>query len=832
MLETIWNENWIWLSAHFVNFVRFILMSVGIALCVGILHKQLEDNEAVRLIVLGVFLFLTEFIVISAILFQVDGWGITTTLVIEVMINGALYGQMSFLNGKSRDRQRINWSCKPYLPMLCVCLTAVLMAHNINGYYGMQQDQGVYQTSAIAMIYGNADNEKELTAYQRLLLEDQERYMQIVPTAINGFYFYDEDLEGLYTKEFQSECSGYFHGIPTYPALLALWGGIFGLRFMGGIQIIIYLLLLAIGYFLLCDWGCKRGTAALGCGLVAISPMILWVAKSTLTEMYLACALLAFMYFLTREEKAAIWLSAISIIGFGCIHLSLYTIMPVVILIYAGLFVRYRVRTYVGAGILTTAGFWFATNLTRTISTEYFYLNIEPLVRLLPWINRENVMTFITVICAMLIILGMIIFKFIPDHNTTTKMNCKWAPVFIRLIVVLWCILTIISVISIGIRTGDGLQKGTASVWGYAVLSGLVMLPIGLIGILAKPQLLWKDKASALQGALFTYCVLVYSLAFRREIPYYYYYGRYLVPFIPFVIWQGIRVLMLTKGKMRAAVYGIIVVAQLLLLPYDFVLLAQKDDTRMSWEALEEVCNELSADDVIIIDDTLLNTCYLPLTFMSQAKVLPQMQYPPSEVMNIYAAKRGETYYLSSGQTEIGQTFTVLRSSYMVSEDDQSGDRGLLGLPIRMFSDVKYLQMDRLFRANYFYSAEDDCWIDMYIDENGYRCGYGSEYGLSVYLGSKDYEVHLKQGTAIPLEIYGVEFYPVKVYVNGAYLVEIKVYQEKGIEEIIFDIPSYYLRNGENVIMFCSDPWKPQDLGEQDYRKLGINIDKIWFEKK
>lgn len=868
MLETIWGENWARLSSHLMGWGRIVLVVVGIVLCIGILHKKLEENEAIRLVVLGGFLFLSEYIIISAVLFQVDGWGITTTLLIEVVINGALYEMMSFRKEKSRTRRGLNLAFKPYLPLACVCLAALLISCNSHGYYGMQQDQGVYQTSAIAMIYGNGNNQKELTVYQKLPEEDRERYMQVVPTAINGFYFYDEELEGLYQGEFTSDAAGYFHGIPTYPALLALWGGMFGFQAMAGIQNVIFVMLLAIGYFFLSDLGCKKGTAALGCGIVAVSPMILWVAQSALTEMYLACALMAFLYFLSKEDRAAVWLSAIAIISFGCIHLSLYTLMPVVVLIYAGLAVRYRRRTYIAAGMLTTAGFWFATNMTRMISTEYFYLNVEPLLWLFPWLNRENVMGFITIVCVVVVgagIVAILLFSKFCRAGQGKRRSCYWCGWLMRALVVIWCILVVVMAVQTGKRGGDW---QASSALGYCVLAGVVMLPLGLAGILAKPQMLWKDRASALLGALFAYCILIYCLAFRREIVYYYYYGRYLVPFIPLVVLQGMQTLLMLKGRIRWVVCGIVAAAQIIFLPYDLVLATQKDDTRLEWEVLEELADCIKPNDVLIIEDALLNICYLPLTYMLQADVLPQMQYPPINVMCRYASQGGDTYYLSSGRAEIGQTFTVLRSSYTASEDEQNTkkdqsaedgrdvetdksaedgqgteagqsvgdeqdeDGGILGLPMRMTGKTGYLQLDRLAHAKDVYTAEDDGWINMFIDENGFRHGNGSEYGLTVYLAVGDYQVHLQQGTAIPLEIYGVEYYPVQAYVNGVHLQELRFYQEKGTEEIVFDLPASYLKAGENIILFRGEPWKPRDFGKDDYRELGINLSEIRFEKR
>lgn len=899
MLETIWSENWIWMANYLMSLGRIALSAAGIGFCIGILHRLSRENDGVKLTVWGLFLFLAEYVIISIFWFRVDRWGITTTLLTEAVMDGGVYGGLFFRDRKNNVSGRIQFSLKSYLPMMSLCLGAMLLAQNHNGYYGMQQDQGVYQTAAVAMISGNWENVMELDVYRDLADEDRERYIQMLPIQVNGFYFYEQDLEGLYSIEFASDATGYFHGIPTFPALLALWGGMFGIGSMGGIQTVLFGLLLALGYLLLGELGCGKSRALLGCGIVAVSPMVLWTAQSALTEVYLACALTAFLYFLTQQGSWGIWLSAVSIISFGCVHFSIYTIMPIVVLIYLGLYMRYRERTYIGAGILTTAHFWFVVNLTRMISTKYFYMNIKPLISMLPWLDRENVMCFITVVCVMVLALEAVLLLWDAKNGKQAAGKGKFGKVkdgsirvegaggeseknkkrkntkvrneriegekkkgntgvrevngrvgqasekareksgkssvrnralewTVRILTVLWCVLEVKWALEMGFQ-GGGEDQVTASVTGYWLLAGVVMLPAGLIGILAKPELLWKNRASALLGALFVYCIMIYSMAFRREIGYYYYYGRYLVPFIPLVVWQGMQGLQLLKGRINVAACGVVAAAQIVLLPYDLVLASQKDDTRMSWDALEQIRDRVGINDILVIEDSLLPTCYLPLTYLVSGEVLPQMQYPPEKIMRRYAHGEGQVYYLSSGDAEVGGTATVLRTSYVASGDQQRGERGLLGLPLRMESDLRYLQLDRLLREKQVYTAEDDCWINMFMNESNYRCGYGPEYGLSVCLEKDDYWVTVGMGGAIPLKIYGVEFYSVQVYVNGLYLQELRVYEESCEEGLMFEIPAVYLKEGKNEILFRSDPWRPLDFGVKDYREMGINISEIRF---
>lgn len=119
--------------------------------------------------------------------------------------------------------------------------------------------------------------------------------------------------------------------------------------------------------------------------------MVIWVGKAALTEMLIATFFMGYFYFVVKEDKASILLSSLCIWGFAFLHLTIYTMIPVVVLLYLGLFLMRRQKVYLYAGTGATVGFAMGIVLVRSVSTEYFYRNIPPLTGLLPFLSNENI---------------------------------------------------------------------------------------------------------------------------------------------------------------------------------------------------------------------------------------------------------------------------------------------------------------------------------------------------------------------------------------------------------------------------------------------------------
>ena len=192
------------------------------------------------------------YILAAAILLFADRFSVTGTLVLALILLAGAFtaaAQRTLrlakgLSGPTGVRglfsavwRRIRPDCniRPAMPILLALLIALPLTAAKYGYYGMGQDEGVYETAAIAMICGDNALQKDFEEYQLLETEeDREAFLETISanTAILGAYNYDPECFLYSEDEELSDVSYVYHGIATYPAMLALFGMAFGLKNM------------------------------------------------------------------------------------------------------------------------------------------------------------------------------------------------------------------------------------------------------------------------------------------------------------------------------------------------------------------------------------------------------------------------------------------------------------------------------------------------------------------------------------------------------------------------------------------------------------------------
>lgn len=160
---------------------------------------------------------------------------------------------------------------------LCFLILAVAMpfAAGKFGYFGMGQDEGVYQTHAIQLMYGENSRQLDFPEYTQLNMKEREACQDAVVSHLLGFYTVDEygTISG-YDTETMSRASGIFHGIPNYAAMLALSGRISGIAHMMDIQTVFYILSILLFFMITENLGWKRLTGGIPYGIAGIFPSL------------------------------------------------------------------------------------------------------------------------------------------------------------------------------------------------------------------------------------------------------------------------------------------------------------------------------------------------------------------------------------------------------------------------------------------------------------------------------------------------------------------------------------------------------------------------------
>lgn len=664
--------------------MNLLLLLVGIVACSAAIALSVKKINIVPLIAMGVTFFLWIYIIVCGILFWLDKFSIVRGLCVSVIVSIAACCSLI----QRRKNIEIDFNIKSYIFVLVLMIAALPFTARKYEYFGMGQDEGVYQTQAINFIYGKNEIQQDFEDY--LLLEtEQERqeYKDKLVEELIGLYNYDPELPFASVEKERSYVSAVFHGIPTFSALLALAGSIVGIRHMADIQTVFYFALLIYAYMAMEALNFRRSLKYLLTALLAFSPMILWVSKSSMTEIILSAIMASFIYFIVNGKKEFIYLSCMPVVTFCFFHLTIYTMIPVIVLIYwICWWCEGHRACLIAAGISITAfavGIFLAMNIAGTYA---FVINFKPIYNLLPMIDASNIFLFFVALCVLFYILTFILYglkKYRRDINIYEKKVFLWGS---RAIIILFVIAQFYFMYTRReIYAGNIESFKHLSVVGFAYCLGIfVPLSMGILWFL-KPELILKEKATLCCGILFAYCVGVYCSVFRVDIAYYYYYGRYLAPFIVVIVLaSGI---IFNQMKIKWGVVFVIL-SLLVIAPYEMFFVQYKDDTRVTWNILEDLQLVIKDRDVVIFEDELLKYYFLPVKAMTGANVFPEFGNLDNQVKELAGQTAGEVYYISSTVPEKDMGI-IYSNVYIMMQDNNTNIYNTIPFPKEVAKEKK-----------------------------------------------------------------------------------------------------------------------------------------------
>ena len=228
----------------------FIVSILGSAFAFAfIISKFNQEISVIKAGIFGIIGYFFIYVFVSSILLFFDFFSLSRTIIICFSVVFCLL-VFSFINIKKF--RKIRFSIKETIVFIGVVIVAILLSGEKFGFYGMGQDQGVYQTKAIELIYGNNSNVYNFDyALKALSDPDDYNYFRDKVKELQGYYlvgqtdpFYaDETMGG------ESGLEGVYHGLPTWPAILALFGRMFGIGHMQECQTIFFICFLMLAFY-------------------------------------------------------------------------------------------------------------------------------------------------------------------------------------------------------------------------------------------------------------------------------------------------------------------------------------------------------------------------------------------------------------------------------------------------------------------------------------------------------------------------------------------------------------------------------------------------------
>lgn len=627
-----------------------------------IIARRNPGIYAEKLAVFTVCGFFFLYMIVSAGFFWADRFSfegaLTLCLVIEVFLafidtakTGCFAEAVTEGEGKFRFGKllpKVRFGEKRYHLLWLIVLAALPFTWNKFELYSMGQDQGTYQVKALALMEYDTHNYMEMTEFTKLETpQERQKYLDFI-YGQNNLYLPRVIEE---TKTDASEFTniiGTIHGLPTYSALLALWGKLFGYENMIGVQTVLYLALLGMVYFVCENLKLRRSSAFFVTLMTAASPILLWLSKSSLTEIGITLIVSTFLYFLTGEEPE--WMCMIPVIVFAFFHISLYAFMPIFLIVLAVMYVIRRKSGYLAAVAGSTAGYTIGAVWAFDIAPYYSYGNYSELGRITGGLLGEKVLIpLIVSICAVVLILcfalsrtrvSQSVFGFWDALADQRKRMVRPCYLLLRL----FLILSVLFFVYKGVVQGETttaceyLQIST-----YIYMSGILLIPLIYLALFFKPEKLFQNEIYTSLVLLFLYCVVMYSMVMRVRILFYYYFARYAALFLPVIFLLGALLLEQMKKKWAALLAALMFLS---FVPYDKGLLVQKDHSRCEWEFLGDVCEYIGENDAFVVGPDEQQIVFIfPVKLLTGCDVYYADEQLPEQLSGL-AQKYEHVYYM------------------------------------------------------------------------------------------------------------------------------------------------------------------------------------------
>lgn len=792
-----------------------------------------EKKNIIESLCLGCIWFFAGHIFCSMGLFLLDLYSVFRNICLTAAWHGIVLAAVCgrLLHKKKPLRQWIecDFSLRPMILPILVCVAASPFVYTKNEFFGMGQDEGVYQTQVICFLNGDTKRQKVLEEYELMETpEEQEHYLYTMKSRLGGYDVGSAHYPETVYDRSKGRTSGIIHGIPTYSAILASWASVFGIAHMLDVETLFYFCVIFLVWCICRNLGLKKFTGTLACILTAAAPVIVWVSKSALTEIFLTVLMVWFLYRMTERQHQ--WLSILPVAAFACYHVSIYTMIPLFLMIYGGMYVFTRRRQYAVLLPVTVIGYLASFFMMRHVQPFYTMNNYKPFFN--GTVTVFHIVPLVVGACAaVLAAVGvfLLLVRIISKKQTFSEeaflKRAEHSRPFrmflsaLLLLPFLYCVYKCVS------RSGTPGWLTHATIWNFFANAGILLVPAAIAAAAAVPRFFLQDKRRLVVFLMFFYCIPVYAAFMRPEIEYYYYYARYLAPFLPLAVIFSVLVLERSGKKvlLPLAACGLVLV-----LPYDRYLIRAKDDTRMEWSVLEDVMDCVDENTCVLLDKEYGSTLWLPIKAMSGAAVIPLDEDSETQAEK-YSRMNGSVVCITSTPPE-GEYRMLYQNVIHHTEDDllHTGKIVLMSNMFQTFLDRIYVYEVEKYRFSYTVPDQYDRFSGLSAVEGDFSWTSSPRCTLDAQLYAGDFLLTITMGCPMP----GTEEapYPVDVTINGTKLGTFAVTPETNGGSFTLPVDAAMLRDGQNRIQVESALWSAADSNPEDTRMLGFPLKSLVFE--
>lgn len=572
-------------------------------------------NEAslVKKSTLAIAVFSFLYVIVSGLFFWFDTFSFehVLTAILILTVPPVFY---ILLKKRFNIKENFNPNKISFVELALIALTILLSVQKFELYHS-GQDQGLYQVEAIELYKGNYEVEHDFEEYQILEREeDKEAYKKMVGSGFPGYYPLSTYSRIVFDEsERISDVSGMYHGIQTFPAIMALGAKLFGLENMMQVQTLFLICSVLLLYFSFCNIGLPKKRQYFTLLIFILSPLVIWISKTAFTEMFLTLCMSFYLFLLTEPDtKLKRYLFAVPLVAFSYVHVSFLLIYPVFILINIVMYFRCKKKDYLYINIIVSVGLVSGCCMMARIGPQYFFDNMSRLY-FGDIITVNNILYWIC-FGAVLVSSFSILMTKVKNHDIVYRNIMKLSN-----ICSVFAFFMLVTIAANIVLTGyfrtpeEGFHAGLchyygggflkvlphASLFAFAMATGFGVLLCILWYTVRCRSNIWANPYEFAVHMLFLYCILFQSAFIRKEVPYYYYYSRYLVIYIPIICFLCAIMLKNIRSHLPeiALICSVICMAA-----FDVPLLMHQDQTMLEWENLQDLETVVRDKSAIILD--------------------------------------------------------------------------------------------------------------------------------------------------------------------------------------------------------------------------------------
>lgn len=597
----------------------FIITCIILGVCCGIVLLIYNEIELPKLVALSISSFLSIYIIVSGILFGLDIFSIMLSLCISLIVSLSILALL--IMGRPRQKNKICINIKELIGVIILCVCVLPIIFQRNGYFCMAQDEGGYYVKALYLGEGINDNILKASEFETINSDRYSSYLQeSIDDIVVGFHDPLHDLEYLHDAgimksrydKYKEGGYGRFHGILTFPAMLALFGEIFGYSNMGYLQLVTYYL-----YIILCFYALKEMkmnsyliySLTFAC---AIAPPLVWCGKSYLTEMYLAVINVQVLMCFLEEGVKRKTFALLPIIAFCFYHISAFVFIPLYYVIYLYFFFQRKNKVYLVDNIILIIGYLWGYIANICMNMQYVVSNYNGHLSFMN-LNSARALTAAVFIIAILAVgFSMLI---MTVGKAQKWMEAVWDnTIYVKLPSILKIGIIVLGSISV-FRALDPEVVERSSLAAYICLSGIFAFIIGVLYFFST-KMICTDEFFCI-SLYFLYCIVLLSI-FYQQLMAFYYGARYIAPYMSIIfIFAG---MVFKARKTRYFFCELICLMSIkYMLIYDIVLIKHQDDTRVQTEVLFDIMDALQSNDYVFIEKSdYFAELYVPIKLVAK----------------------------------------------------------------------------------------------------------------------------------------------------------------------------------------------------------------------